>query len=73
MYFDDHAPPHFHASYSGSEVLIAIRDLSVIGGNMPPRAMGLVVEWAAEHQQELLENWERGAHGEPFNAIEPLK
>jgi hypothetical protein len=24
MYFDDHAPPHFHARYGGEKALIAI-------------------------------------------------
>lgn len=25
MYFDDHAPPHFHAAYGADEVVIDIR------------------------------------------------
>jgi hypothetical protein len=45
VYWRDHGPPHFHAVYGGDEALIAIRDLSVLRGRLPPRAMGLVVEW----------------------------
>jgi len=44
MYFSDHAPPHFHAFYGDSEVLINITTLAVIAGKLPPRAMGLVAE-----------------------------
>jgi phosphomannomutase len=41
MFWDDHNPPHFHAFYSGDEVLIAIQTLSVFAGRFPPRALGL--------------------------------
>jgi hypothetical protein len=27
MYWDDHAPPHFHAEYAGAEAVIAIQTL----------------------------------------------
>ena len=26
-------------------------------GNLSPRALGLVMEWAAAHREELLEDW----------------
>ncbi len=47
MYFDDHQPPHFHAQYSGREAVIDIGTLAVISGRLPPRALGLVAEWAS--------------------------
>lgn len=50
MFFDDHNPPHFHAQYSGQEVLVDIRTLAIISGRLPARAIGLVAEWAALHQ-----------------------
>jgi hypothetical protein len=46
MFFDDHNPPHFHAEYAGSVALVGIRTLAVFSGRLPPRAMGLVIEWA---------------------------
>ena len=46
MFWDDHAPPHFHASYAEHEALIDIRTLAVIEGQLPRRAMTLVLEWA---------------------------
>ena len=29
MYFSDHAPPHFHAVYSGEEAVVAIESGAV--------------------------------------------
>jgi len=73
MYFEDHNPPHFHAEYEDAQALIDIRDLSVFAGRLPPRALGLVVEWATLHREELLEDWRR-AHGEEaLLKIEPLE
>lgn len=54
MYFDDHNPPHFHAIYGGTEV--GINPLIVLRGRVPRRALGMVMEWAALHQGELLDN-----------------
>ena len=34
------------------EVLIEIRTLAVFAGKIPPRAPGLVMEWAMQHQTE---------------------
>jgi len=30
MYFDDHAPPHFHVEYQGHEAYVAIADGAII-------------------------------------------
>jgi hypothetical protein len=72
MYWNDHAPPHFHAKYGEFQALINIKDFSLIEGKLPPKALGLVVEWASIHQEELLKNWELGVEGKTFNKIEPL-
>lgn len=49
MYFNDHNPPHIHAQYGEQECLIGIVDLIVIDGNIPSRALGMVIEWATLH------------------------
>lgn len=72
MYFGDHAPPHFHAEYGSFEILIGIDSLSVLAGKLPARALGLVMEWAALHQDELLEQWEHAENLEPLSKIAPL-
>jgi len=57
MYYDEHAPPHFHALYSGDEAQITIDPIRLWQGDLPQRALSLVIEWAALHQRELMENW----------------
>lgn len=49
MYFNDHAPPHFHAHYNEHEAVIAIESLAVLEGALPRRALGLVLDWAELH------------------------
>ena len=73
MFFDDHNPPHFHAEYAGSIALVGIRTLAVFSGRLPPRAMGLVIEWATLHQQELLADWERAQAQQDLRPIAPLE
>lgn len=73
MYFDDHPPPHFHAEYGSFEALIDIRTLAFVRGKLPPRARGLVTEWAALHQDELMEQWVRARSLEPLGKIAPLE
>lgn len=72
MYFADHAPPHFHAEYAEFEARIAIGSLTVLSGNLPPRAMGLVAEWTTLHQRELRELWELASQSQPLHRLEPL-
>jgi hypothetical protein len=69
---DDHEPPHFHAVCSGQEASIAIETLGLLMGRLPPRALGLVTEWAAQHQDDLRRAWARAKNLEPPGAIEPL-
>ncbi|OGV70103.1 MAG: transcriptional regulator [Lentisphaerae bacterium RIFOXYA12_FULL_48_11] len=73
MFFDDHNPPHFHAFYGEHEVLIDINHLSVFAGSLPPRALGLVIEWATLHQEELLNDWVLARDSQPPNRIDPLQ
>lgn len=72
MYFDDHSPPHFHAIYGRAEVEIGIDPVTVIRGKFPRRALGMVLEWAVAHQQELLDNWDRLRNNQAPARIDPL-
>ncbi len=72
MYYDDHAPPHFHAYYAEDSVQIAIESLEVLRGQLPRRALALVVEWALARRPEIRANWERAMRHEPLAPIEPL-
>ena len=57
MYYNDHGPPHFHVRYAGQKALIAIETSAVLRGSLSPRALGLVMEWAALHRADLMEDW----------------
>ena len=72
MYFQDHAPPHFHAIYGEHEAMVEIATAQTLEGALPSRAMKLVKAWAKLHRQELRENWERAQAGESLQQIDPL-
>jgi hypothetical protein len=72
MYYDDHPPPHFHARYGEYRAILEI-DGGLLTGVLPPRALGLVIEWAALHRGELEENWRRARVQQPLNPIAPLE
>lgn len=72
MFFDDHPPAHFHALYSEFQATIDIERLRVLEGDLPRRALELVLAWAAFHEAELLENWRRCRNKQQPLRIEPL-
>lgn len=72
IFHDDHGAPHFHAEYAGRKVKVAIRNFAILRGGLPPRVLGFVTEWAALHQDELLEAWERAQRHEAPGKIAPL-
>jgi hypothetical protein len=72
MFWQDHAPPHFHALYGEFEVLLNIQTLEVMEGHMPKRAMALILEWAQEHRTELHEDWNLCTRNQHQKKIPPL-
>jgi hypothetical protein len=72
MFYRDHNPPHFHAFYGDYQALIDIQKNEILSGTLPPRVLGIVVEWTALHQLELLENWGKAMRQEELLAIAPL-
>ncbi len=72
MFYSDHEPAHFHATYGEYEALIEIETLVVFRGSLPRRALALVLEWATLHRAELRDDWQRARKGETLNEIEPL-
>jgi hypothetical protein len=73
IYYNDHPPPHFHVRYNQQKALIDIETLSIIEGKLSPRILGLVIEWAAIHKAELLENWKLARLNTPLMPIPPLE
>jgi hypothetical protein len=73
MYFKDHPPPHFHAIYGEHEAKIAIETLEIIEGELPRRALGLVLDWAELRKSELRDNWNKAEAHRPLSPIQPLE
>jgi hypothetical protein len=72
MFYDDHNPPHFHARCGKHGVTIGIDSLQVLEGDIPHRALGLFMEWASQHQKELLKSWKLARKNKPPKKIAPL-
>jgi hypothetical protein len=73
MYYADHGPPHFHVYYGDDEAVLRIDTLEIVRGELPRRALVLVVEWALAHREELQTNWIRAEKGEVLSPIAPLE
>ncbi|TVQ16503.1 MAG: DUF4160 domain-containing protein [Leptolyngbya sp. DLM2.Bin15] len=73
MFYNDHPPPHFHVRYGQQKAIIEIQSLAILEGKLSPRVLGLVIEWAASHQSELMQNWELARQQKPLESIQPLE
>lgn len=73
MFFDDHAPPHFHAEHQGQEALVNLDGQIIEGEISSPRARRLIKEWAKIHRSELDLNWRRAKRLKPLVQIAPLE
>jgi len=73
MFFNDHNPPHFHAKYGEHKAEFEIRTLGILNGWLPPKAQALVIEWASQHRDELLGDWELAREHKQLYDITPLE
>lgn len=71
MYFreKEHNPPHIHVLYGDYNGVIDIETLKMLEGDLPPRALELVQEWAAQHKEDLLKIWQT----QQFKKLPPLQ
>ena len=44
----------------------------IFEGEMPRRALALILEWAQEHRAEPMEDWELCTRNQPPKKIQPL-
>ena len=72
-YNDSSTPPHFYVHYDKQSAVIDIEALTILQGELSPRLRGLVVEWAALHQTELLKNWDLVQKNAPLEKMKPLE
>lgn len=73
IYWDDHAPPHFHAKYSGEEAVVNIKTGEVVKGYLSKRALSLINEWRRLRVKELMLDWNLAKEHKPLRYISPLE
>jgi hypothetical protein len=57
MYYNDHAPPHFHAEEAESSGLLRIENGEMLNGNLSPKTQKIVQDWALQNKEKLNEMW----------------
>ncbi len=72
MYYNDHEPAHFHAIYGEFQATIDLEALTVLEGQLPRRALELVLDWAELHQGELRADWVLAREKRALARIAPL-
>jgi len=73
MNYNDHDPPHFHVRYAGERAIIGIAPLALLRGDLAPRVLAMVMEWAAKHQEMLRHDWTLARAQQPLLPIAPLE
>ena len=73
MFYAEHGVPHFHARYGKHVATIGIELPGVLSGSLPPRALGMALEWGALHRAELAENWRLLRVSQSPRRIPPLQ
>ena len=72
MYLADHEPAHFHVLYDDHEALFAIDSLEMMRGELPRRAVPMVLEWATAHREDLRAGWTLARAGKSLRPVPPL-
>ena len=72
MYYNDHAPAHFHAKYGEYEITVDA-ETGAVKGHFPRRGLAHVLEWYELHREELIENWNLARDRRPLRPIAPLE
>jgi hypothetical protein len=71
IYFreSEHNPPHFHVIYGEYNGIFDIKELKMLEGDLPPKAISMVLEWAEIYKDELIKIWET----QQFIKLPPLQ
>jgi hypothetical protein len=72
MFFNDHAPPHFHAVYGDSKAQVAIGDGRILRGSLPPKQRRLVERWVLRYNKGPMAAWALASADEPFGRLPGL-
>lgn len=77
MYYNDHDPPHIHATARGfgeSKYNVDGEFMGVEGGKkLPPPKEILVKAWIQLRQSEITRNWRLAREQKPLEKIEPIQ
>jgi len=65
----EHNPQHIHCIYGEYNGAIDIKDIKLIEGDLPQKALAMALEWTTLHQEELLKIWET----QEFKKLPPLE
>ena len=71
FYWQDHAPPHFHAKYNGQEISVEIES-GKVNGEFPRRALSMVESWRKLRLKELMSDWDKAEERKVLDPIDPL-
>ncbi len=72
MYYQEHAPPHFHAEYQGQRGVFDFDGNLTKGNFYSTSAKRLIKQWATLHREELSQNWDNARREETLFRIAPL-
>lgn len=57
LFFQDHAPPHFHTSIAEYKAIVKIENAEILEGDIPKNKKKEILEWAKENKAILMEIW----------------
>lgn len=68
LYGFDHNPPHIHVRRGGEEFTITIKD-RIVEGRAKAKSIAMVNEFLDQHENEVMELWEKAQRGEKITKI----
>jgi hypothetical protein len=58
LFAQEHPPPHFHAVIAEHRAQIEISSLRVLRGGLPAAKLTVVLSWANDRKEVLLQAWD---------------
>ena len=68
IYAFDHNPPHIHVRGGDGEFTITIKE-RVVDGDASIKTLKLVNQFIDEHEEEIMEIWDKAQRGEKIQKI----
>ncbi len=69
IYAFDHNPPHIHVRSGDGEFTIIIKE-RIVDGEASVKALKLVNQFIDEHEEEIMDIWDKAQRGEKIKKIE---